>query len=438
MRKDFGNAVIKGYHFSTAGKAAFMISLNNCYQLHIITLGDGKDICDAFSAIYKRKITKYIIENKSQVTTPKEMAEALVYDGHITNTIVLYGEVKNVAEITKVQQLKGISGFYSYDFSDEGILYKQYPQIGTGKTFIPEPKNQTATFDCEIIFQNGRVKPENATSKQCRPIIHKPVVKRDSIFPEESYGHLEDTTEDNGDSLTIQDAKKYFECPTVGCIKVFSSPYTLNSHIAANKHTYRTKTMSTADEAKNIYQQEIAQTSFESLRSKSGKVITHFEELEIHELPEEINGIQTSDRKNFIEKGYGISKKEASKKHSQNVRAYVEEIFEKGRETGHHAKSHEVAEWMQDETVCGGTLPKFTHDEYLHDGQISSLFSYFNRQRKDKGSAIDKSGNEDEQIKRERKLLELIHEQLKKDDPDIQIYAHPIMVTIFFIIIMLF
>ena len=57
-RKDFGSLKLVGYTFSTSG--------------------DGKDRCDAISAIAKREVHKYVLNNKKDVTTEEELATALV------------------------------------------------------------------------------------------------------------------------------------------------------------------------------------------------------------------------------------------------------------------------------------------------------------------------------------------------------------------------
>ena len=77
-RNEFGDLVIDRYIYSSSG--------------------DGKDLCDSFSAIIKREVWKYLHQG-GDVVTPEDFPKAMVFHGHLTNTMVFHGSVTGLDTI---------------------------------------------------------------------------------------------------------------------------------------------------------------------------------------------------------------------------------------------------------------------------------------------------------------------------------------------------
>ena len=373
--------------------------------------GSGKDLCDAFGAIWKKGVRKYAASDKTHIVdTPKKFAMAGFYHGAIANILPIRASVVNVREdddtdmdIDEPQSkpkpvFQNISKLHSFEFGTtnemyDGILTKNYSGIGDGRLVSPPKRNETACLDAMIILPGGQeIKFDETTeAKYCIPQKLHVIKEKDSIHPGGEAEGISDESamEDElsqGDTIPLEASGGVYKCTDERCIRQFSRKRDLIYHVNFGKCKILAKTTSTQNQVTGIYFDQFALSGFN--HHKYGNIdVTTLDRLQEHKAPEGIGYLDDKEDKHFsIDYGVGhalpIPKSKST--FSSDVKNYLRQHFIKGAMTGIHSLSKVVAEDMQDAKDNFGQ-PIFTDKDYLEPNQIMSQFQSLAKVQKKKG-----------------------------------------------------
>ena len=159
-----------------------------------------------------------------------------------------------------------------------------------------------------------------------------------------------------------QAPKPGFPCPEVGCVKVFVSSNTLEKHLDAGKHFYYIHKEGSCDEIKCKWESRCIDVG--SVRELTCKT-TDLTDQERGVLPAAIS---------ISEKGWAKKKAKAAVRFSPPVKAFPNDLFFKGEETGQKANPADVSSQLRSVRNPDG-VKMFKKSEWLTAQQVTSYFS---------------------------------------------------------------
>ena len=208
------------------------------------TSGDGKSVCDGFSAIMKRVAHSYIADGH-KATTPQELAAAFVSKVAVESVLVYSGTVQKITNFKgSKRQIEKISSYSDFEFNEKGVLVRMASGIGQGKQIDLEPMDQKARYKCSIhlpidnqmITADSKMNPKYCLPTKLTPRLMKfqgdtemqPSHSSSATISELDDGYAEESLEDGGpQDLNIEDTIQMqgslYVCPTTGCVCVFKS-----------------------------------------------------------------------------------------------------------------------------------------------------------------------------------------------------------------------
>ena len=246
------------------------------------TSGDGKSVCDGFSAIMKRVAHSYIADGH-KATTPQELAAAFVSKVAVESVLVYSGTVEKITNFKgSKRQIDKISSYSDFEFTEKGVLVRMASGIGQGKHIELEPMDQKARYKCSIhlptdnqmIAADSKMNPKYGLPTKLTARLMKfqgdteiqpgnsSSVNIDGLDDDD---YTAESLEDGGpNDLNIEDTIQMqgslYECPTKGCVCVFKSLDRFRQHRRNRLCKIRIRKRSAKNELKYKYEISI-QTS---------------------------------------------------------------------------------------------------------------------------------------------------------------------------------
>ena len=335
-RNNYGQMVVQSYIFTEAG--------------------DGKSKCDGFSSMVKMKRNKYIVEAQFDSESPAEIAAAFVGKEPMANSVVQLGRIINYDSEFKPPkaQLKGVTKFSHFEFTDEEISVWKQSKIGEGQTFKNLDKHSLEElFDFEIVTENGNIHVDETTD----PEILKPKNK--------SYKEVKKPDKMEVRELAGENSDCVYKCPRKPCQGVFQSYNEFQQHLTENDCFIDKKDESTGD---NIRRQYFSKLSLGS-STGSKKIKSHLVPLTNIAPPEHLKSAEGPK----YSKGYALPAKRIIRRFLDSEKAYLTDEFNRGQLTKPKITALVAMENMRNARDSQGK--KLFTPPYLNDLQIDSFFN---------------------------------------------------------------
>ena len=130
---------------------------------HFTTPGDGKSLCDGMASMAKMKINVALHKPGGKATTPSELANTLVGEDPMTNSLVLVGPMVNYDPDQKpaATTVKGIKSFNAFEYAGpQKVRVWKQSGIGDGKILANVKVDQSeASYRCRIVTKFGVHEP---------------------------------------------------------------------------------------------------------------------------------------------------------------------------------------------------------------------------------------------------------------------------------------
>ena len=237
------------------------------------TSGDGKSVCDGFSAIMKRVAHSYIADGH-KATTPQELAAAFVSKVAVESVLVYSGTVEKITNFKgSKRQIDKISSYSDFEFTEKGVLVRMASGIGQGKHIELEPMDQKARYKCSIhlptdnqmVTADHKINPKYCLPSKLTPRLMKFQGETEIQTAESSPGSIdtddyaEESLEDGGPQDidiedTIQMQGSLYVCPTKGCVCVYKSLDRFRQHVRNRMCKIRLRKRSAKGELRYRYE----------------------------------------------------------------------------------------------------------------------------------------------------------------------------------------
>ena len=310
----------------------------------------GKDICDRRIATMKSHMRRYLNEG-NDINTASDMKRALdSYDG-VKGCRVAVVSVDTSRQEIEHHKWTGIQSYNNFEFLRVGVrLWKAYG-IGKGKLI----RNQELKQMAKAQGKTGLVVHEEFSN----PMAETGVFKKKETRKCGPQGG--DKTENVFDT-DCQAPKPGFPCPEVGCVKVFVSSNTLEKHLDAGKHFYYIHKEGSYDEIKCKWVSRCIEVgTVKELTCKTS------------DLTDQERGVLPAAM-SISERGWAKKKAKAAVRFSPPVKAFLNDLFFKGEETGQKANAADVSYQLRSvRNPDGGKM--FNKSEWLTAQQVTSYFS---------------------------------------------------------------
>ncbi|XP_052691901.1 uncharacterized protein LOC128169907 [Crassostrea angulata] len=176
----------------------------------------------------------------------------------------------------------------------------------------------------------------------------------DFVLKSGSVGHIQNPKESN-DVVDSSDDHA-FNCPEAGCTQIFTRYSEMQNHCLIGNHTYKLQARSSYDDIKMRWMDACCTLSEDTLKhSKTGEGVT------------EQVCVQS-------DMGWALKKERKSARFSDDLKSYLSDIFLQGESSGAKVHPSLVAKNMRVAKNENGEK-RFSANQYLAVGQISSFFS---------------------------------------------------------------
>ena len=338
----------------------------------------GKDVCDRIICPLKASLRKFCDEG-NDITSAVKMKGAL--SAHpVKGTLSSVNKVNDSVIHLETKKIKHFSNYHNFKFDGQGITVWKAYAVGKGKRL----KSQD-------IYKTHQ-EPTSIEVIQC--------------FEEnEGAGRALKVTKPESTNV----AQDLFECDEAGCNYTFSSFEDLELHMEIGTHNRFVENESVYD----------------TLRREWVKKLTTIDEGAVSSVDERQNRGSTHTRVggNLLPMGWALSRRSPSERFSQNVRDYLQIIYDLGEKTGEKAEPAQVAQDMRGVQREDGSR-RFAREEWLTAAQIKGFFSRVTRQRRkgksrsDTAQHLTESDSEDEEQDDSRNdLVNEIHSELALKHP---------------------
>ncbi|KAL9956431.1 hypothetical protein ACROYT_G037906 [Oculina patagonica] len=262
----------------------------------------GKDICDRKTATMRQHARRFVAETKTDILTARDLKKALESNGGVKGCRVSVAEMPQRSSQIDVKnvKIKGISQIHNIRYEEGGMRFWKAFDIGKGERMLQDDM----------------------------PSIEIPKVKVLQAFPETcrssgamagSAKHTEGETASPTGTEEVE-TDTLFECPIDGCICSFDTETELQRHLDFGNHVRRLHRESQFDHIRRRYADMINDELSKPLFAANFSCESE----------------QSGQGVNNITMGWAL-KTHKSARFSETVKAYLNDRFLIGEETGNKA-----------------------------------------------------------------------------------------------------
>nr|XP_022331330.1 uncharacterized protein LOC111129325 [Crassostrea virginica] len=291
----------------------------------------GKSYCDAKIAHMRGKLCK-VAASGHNILSAADMKSALDLYGGTTGCQASHVEMKEMPPSAARYPIKGISRISNVEFERGLMRTWQAYGIGRGKQIpIDHENNDLAVLEIisNFICKSGSVgqirKPQGIDSSSARD-------------------HC-------------------FMCPEGGCTQVFNNYSDMQNHCFLGNHTFKLQASSTYDDIKLRWMDACSSLSEDVHKYRN--------------MQEEI----ASEGSVQTEMGWGLKREKKHVRFTEDIKMYLNEIFQRGENNGTKVHPSVVVQNMRVAKNENGEK-RFSPNEYLSVSQILSYFSRLSAMRK--------------------------------------------------------
>ena len=307
----------------------------------------------------------------NNIQTSNAMKEAIDSNGGVCGVQTAVVDIDTSKQNITNHSLKGVTKFTNVEFTPAGMKVWQAYNIGAGylieqeeiKKLCSQEQNATGAVIIQDFEDNHQTSGRIHIKDKSTP---------DEIEPRENICEMEN----QGNQNEHDDDSNLFCCPENGCVKSYQTYNRLQEHLLFGRHEYKLLKESSFDQVKKLWASKCDQISIRSqLAAEPDSVL----------------------EKPCEPMGWSLKKERKIIRHSQKVKTYLTDVFNKGAKTGKKANAATVAIEMR--TLCEDGQRKFSPHEWLQPSQITSFFSRLalnSRQGKQKRKVTQDNENEDD------------------------------------------
>ncbi|CAG2213242.1 unnamed protein product [Mytilus edulis] len=305
----------------------------------------GKDICDAKTAHCKMHILRYTGEGHD-VLTPEDMITALNSNGGVKGVFASVIAVDQKYEIKTKAKIPNISSMNNFEFQAYGVVVRRAYQIGKGQCYqldktIPVPLKgfkMVVPFPEFVEEHHGKV-----------------AALKESVDMNENNNQNSNVTENmlEIDELENENCDGLFACPEQSCVKEYTHPRFLESHICRGNHVY-SKNENSYDKVKKIWSEKCIAVD------RQYKVLVKSVSSEVSETKE----------------GWALKTSRPCKRFTKKVKDYLYNIYLNCGTTGKRPNFDRLSIELKMQRIENGTK-MFSREEWLSPSQIRSLFANY-------------------------------------------------------------
>ena len=385
---------------------------------------DGKSACNTYAAIVKHHLTKMVSKGQMDITTPRQLAEAISAASGIANVVVQLGTFSFRDDIYYKKMAK-ITDLNTIIFLENNILVYKQGRYGEGEQIsmnkIPFPSN----FDYETIG-----------SEQPRRDEKQILLYRENGETENIEGEIEDYDDDNDElDEDIRDGLIY-QCPNDNCDAEYLTLENLYDHQLSRKcfqkTKLRTQSIGAHYQRRYIEMYSLNQGENLTLSERRYKHIDWNDQIHFASLLSTFSW-DIDDLKNLFCKGFGVMNFRSKNVIHDDVRAFVKQKFDEGESTKRHMSYPKIVSAIEDEKDASG-LPKFFPHKWLDSQQVSYLITKFIKEKGSKSNSANVEPSEEdisvasaeEIYARRRDAIQTAVEQVQIQRPPAE-QCHPIL-----------
>ena len=313
--------------------------------------------------------------------------------------------------------------------------------MGPGKT-IKMPSNiklEDAKYKCQVLSSKGEFIPvkKDTPVSFFKPANQKLIEQKNGVVTVAGRIHEADD-EENIDPTDINQMP--VPCKNELCEAKFHSHEELQNHMIVDSHYVPLREDSIANYAKLVYFNKfnLQQSTFEP--QERAYLRSQLIELEENSIPEGLPEQPLSLEEDNYSEGWASVPKRKKGVLDPNVKAFVEQKFWQGQDSGSKLTATDVFNAMKKQRDPKDRTKKlFQPSQYLSIGQIDNIWKRITYQLKHPEKEIPKDeetaqetielGMADNEVDVQARLVESLHEELTKNDA-LPNTIHPIRVTL--------
>ncbi len=343
----------------------------------------GKDACDRYAAIIKRKVRQFVVGNR-KCETPAEFQTAASSHGGSPAVSIIRGIVVEKSKQQKKPKIAGISFLTNFEFNDDTSIraWRAY-NIGPGK-IIPYSTLQGGSLDVEFrvsdAYHQGQHEIEMpVTDEYWKPLTRKYKKKECANRDEPTLisAQTEPTVWECPDALdTAQEqevvdeesqSQKLYPCPEPGCTKTYKFEGNLVRHLTLGTHHFQVERETLKDAAIGLYEEAVEHLQVHADYSEISDVVRTLQDSSAFDL-EDLQPPQ--------EMGWALKSSRKKTMYTDKQHGYLIQLFDQGIQQKRKCDPKVTSKAMQTSTE-----PVFDASEYLASAQIASYWSNLKRKR---------------------------------------------------------
>ena len=307
----------------------------------------GKDICDRKTATMKQHARRYVAETKTDILTGFDLKRALESNGGVKGCRVSVVEMpKGSSQVDTNIRIPGISQIHNIRYKDDGMCYWKAYGVGKGEWLESD-----ATLSLNI----PKLNVLEAFSSEC---LNTGVMAAISKCSDEK----------NGD-VTVE-GRVSFDCPIDGCICTYESHAGLQKHLDIGNHVRRLHRESQFDHIKRQYADMVSDELSKPLFSTNSK---------------STSAEHNRQSGSKVTMGWALKKQKSSSRFPGKVKAYLNDRFLIGEETGNKASPTQGSREMRRERDDKSDR-LFVGADCLSSQQVAAYFSRLAATKRKHGS----------------------------------------------------
>ncbi|EDO33434.1 predicted protein [Nematostella vectensis] len=325
----------------------------------------GKGPCDRKAATIKAHVRRYIAEGHD-VTTAADLRHAILSHNGVPGVRVALVDASSLRPLSSEAKIDGITKLNNFSLSDKGLTMWRAYDIGIGRT-VPWQRLQATV---ELVSFESAFSPGGfiaIKSRRIKPVELSVASGLSSVQTDCQSDEADD--DDESEEEIEEESPKLFCCPVEGCIKAYHRHSSLEDHIQFGKCRIVEERYTLFDRAAIAYREKLLQGD---------------------ELQPTLEPVLQEKASNDLCLGWALKTARKATRFSEKQKAFLDEVFQKGIDTGHKLDPATAALEMRYAKDLTGKR-RFQVDEFLSDSQVQS---YFSRMASKRRKALDSTQSE--------------------------------------------